>query len=318
MPSTLAEITLLAVTWVGVAAAAVFVTTLAVMLMRRRLTAALIMIALVGVASGIAYLWIAYSQEGERRALESRLLALQAAAWAPASPLACLEAADELDLAAACEDALFANPQTVAAAVAFTSARVAWLRDARAFARDDSSFEATIRPLQAALAQDRFGFVAQTLKDHYGCTAEACALLALFGEASTLRANLREDPLSKRIAMHKNAWLAEPEPTPAARNPATTASGDAPRQSRYPPLPPDFTLPSADSIPPISIMTPEPGSTTGTTQQPAAQTAPQPASRPAAPAFGPTLASPQSPRPSATAPAPAPAPPMQLGPADRP
>jgi hypothetical protein len=305
MPTMLAEITLVAAAWVGIAAAAVFVATLAFTLVRRRLTAALILIALVGLAAWVAQIWSTHTRDGERHALESRLGMLQAAAWATGSPLACLEAADDADLATACEHALFASPQAVAAAASFTSAQVAWLRDARAFARADPSFEPIVRPLRAALEQDRFGFVAQALKDRYGCTAKACALLALFGEASTVRANLREDALAKRIATHKEAWQAGPTPerTPAVADAATPRNAAAPR---YAPLPPNFTLPSADSIPPVSIMTPEPGpATTGS--------APQPAARPAAPAAaGPTLAAPQAARPAPAAP------PMQLGPASRP
>jgi hypothetical protein len=299
MPTSFAEITLAAAAWVGIAAAAVLVATLAVTLVRRRLVAALTLIALLGIAAWAVQISTNFTRDGERRALESRLLALESVTWTPSSPLSCLGAAADKTLETACEHALFASPEIVAAATSLTSARVAWLQDARPFLQGRPSLEAAARDIRAAIEQDRYGFAAHALKQRYGCTAEACAMLSLLRDGAQVRANLRDDTFAKKIASHSVAWHAAPPSEPAPS--VAAASGP-----KYAPLPSSFMLPSPDSIPPISIMTPEPGpATTGSTPQPAAPrpTAAQPPASLAPPA-------PHNGRPAAP-------PPMQLAPVDR-
>src|SRR5215208_1350655 len=78
----------------------------------------------------------------------------------PGSPLACLDAVVGETVEAACERLLFGAPEMIAAATAYTAARVALLSDGIDFAvRSNASYEGALPGLRRALEADRFGFV---------------------------------------------------------------------------------------------------------------------------------------------------------------
>src|SRR4051794_61030 len=111
----------------------------------------------------------------ERRALDQRALELSARAMAPGSVLACLDANLPDAVESACEKAVFASPESVAAASAFVAAEIALLADGADFAnRKDAGYEATLASWRRPLEADRFGFVAQLLSIRDGCTAAKC------------------------------------------------------------------------------------------------------------------------------------------------
>src|SRR6266540_319819 len=98
----------------------------------------------------------------ERHALVMRAQNLAAQAAMPGSPLACLDAVAGDTVEAACERLLFGGPETIAAATAYTAARLALLSDGVDYAlRVNSSYEGALPGLRRALETDRFGFVAQ-------------------------------------------------------------------------------------------------------------------------------------------------------------
>ena len=228
-------------------------------------------------------------QAADRRALEQRETMLAAQALGPNSVLGCLDSAAGEVVDTACENAVFADPQSVAAAVAYVSARLALLGDGLEFARkSDPGFAAQLAGLQRSIELDRFGIAAHILSSREGCTAERCPAFALLRDASALKANLRVGAYRDYVARHAAAWKngapgMEKEP-PVARNapasaaaPAAVASlPGAPPNAPSPsnPVPSRFDFPSAASIPPVSIMNPEPPLPPGAASANAAAPAP--------------------------------------------
>jgi hypothetical protein len=227
----------------------------------------------------------------ERRAIEQRDIELTAQTLAPGSVLGCLNSAAGDTVEGACEAAVFADPQTVAAAVAYVASRLALLGDGLDYARRvDPGFAERLSGVQRSIEFDRFGIAAHVLASRDGCTAERCAAFALLSDSSALKANLRVHAYDAYVARHAAAWgkappatekqapVASAAPTPASPlaegvppHPATVAS----------PVPSKYSFPSAASIPPVSIMNAEP---------------PLPAA-PATNAAAPTEATPAAPKP---------------------
>jgi len=243
---------------VALAALAVTVTQLLVPRSRRvtaavivRLTVAVVTLAAVLAAVNFAEEWQSAS---ERRALQARASELANRALAPGSALACLGSQAGEAVETACEKSVFASPESAAAALAFTEARMALLADAQAIAGDDPAFAALIAGIRRAVELDRFGLAAQVLATRDSCTAEDCTAFGLVSETTALRANLKARAYDSYVARHAATWEkresapAVAEAKPAEEPPQTPAAA---LSSRY-----DF--PSAASIPPVSIMTAEP------------------------------------------------------------
>ena len=104
---------------------------------------------------------------------------------APGSALACLDANAGEAVERACEKALFATPESVAAAVAYVSAKLTLLADGLDYARRvDGAYAAQLEGLRRAAETDRFGLVAHVLATRDGCTAESCATFKLLEDPS--------------------------------------------------------------------------------------------------------------------------------------
>jgi hypothetical protein len=270
--------------WAVGAVAAVFLVLL--MLAIAQAGTATVMSALFRTAIVVAVLsagWI-YVQQTERqehaaarRALDERAAALLARGVAPGSALSCLnELAGEV-VEAACEKAVFGSPEAVSAAVSYVTAEIALLVDGLAYAgRVDPAYGAELAPMRAALQLDRFGIVAHVLAAR-GCTADNCDLANLFSDPSRLLSNLQDHVFDDRVTKLAAIWNALPRgaaaeiaAAPLARPPAVVS--------------PQFDFPSSNSIPPVSIMAPEPGQQSGPAasgQAPSRQsTTPVPPKRP--------------------------------------
>lgn len=209
-------------------------------------------------------LWSEYQTTLRREALEDRMIALQARAQSSAAALACVEdnAGEAVD--AGCERTIFASPQAVAAATSFTAARFALLADAARYTgRHGARFDALLAGLRKSLERDRFGLLANFLTVRENCTPDQCDGLAVLQNPTGVQQNLKTHAFEANLARHASAWTKEqPAKEQPAENVATApaAAEPAPQQSaaRGAPLPKDYVLPSAESIPPISIMTNEP------------------------------------------------------------
>ena len=233
----------------------------------------LILIVATGVlaAAGLlAYDRILAEQATERRALIARNAELTNQALAPGSALACLETEAGSSIAKACEVGVFATPQALSAAVAFVGERLKLIEAAQALTAGQRDFFAAER---RAIERDRFGIAAHVLARTYGCTAEKCAVFALLNDTRTLKADLAAQPFATLVARYEGVWdKPVDERVPVATLPgapaevkaqAAPSAAEALAKAEPPanaphPLDKKWTLPSSDSIPAVSIMTPEP------------------------------------------------------------
>ena len=230
----------------------------------------------------------------EQRALLQRDSQLSLSAVASGSPLACLDGVAGEQVENACEQAVFADAQSTARAVAYVTARLALLANAFAIARGDDEFLAAFATGRRAVELDRYGIAAHVLALRDGCTTERCAAFAMFRDTATLKANLKVRAFDTYVARYASTWgKAEPSAsdTPQA---SITNPGEPPAPH---PVDSRYDFPSAASIPPVSIMNSEPAAPkehTGTTsaqaggEKPAANPPVPPKKRPQAQAAQPS------------------------------
>jgi hypothetical protein len=190
----------------------------------------------------------------ERRALQVRAAGLAAHALAPGSPLACLDGDAGDSVETACEKALFATPQTAAAAVTYVTARLSLLADALAI--NDAELAPTVAGLRRALELDRYGIAAHVLASRDGCSVEACQAFAWVDDPTALKANLKARAFDGYVQRYETAWKAEPA-KPAVATAASPAEPAAP-ETPAPTFSSRYDFPSSDSIPAVSIMNKEP------------------------------------------------------------
>ncbi|HEY7248467.1 MAG TPA: hypothetical protein VH678_31780 [Xanthobacteraceae bacterium] len=202
----------------------------------------------------------------ERRALDERAFALSLQAFVPGSALACLEPLAPV-IQDACEKTLFAGPETVAAAVAYVTAELELLSDARKHMQASGvSYSDAVMALRSALERDQFGVVAHVFATRRGCRPEHCDLFALLQDAGRVRANLGERPFEASLALHAPEWAAHNNRVGGGIAGLGASAGSAMGALR-----PGGKLffPSSSSIPSVNIMTPE----SAASQQPAETTA---------------------------------------------
>jgi hypothetical protein len=228
----------------------------------------LLVVACVAAAAAGATAWMLLgpqqqtSRDADRRALEIRAQELTAHALAPGSPLACLDAVAGDNVNAACEKALFASPSTVAAASAYAAARLELLTEMAAYVqRGGADLDGMLRPLRRSLETDSFGFLAHALAVRDGCNSQNCPALDVLRDASRVRANLSGQTLERYLDHYATAWAQTPNtPVPvadaSASQPAAGAQPGAPGQKK---VVVNIDFPTSASIPPVSIMNPEPG-----------------------------------------------------------
>jgi hypothetical protein len=234
----------------------------------------------------------------ERQALDARGIELLARVALPGSPLACLAGGAGEIVESFCEKLLFASPEATAAAVSYVSAQMALLADYSSVWQQIGITEpAELVTLRRAIEADRFGLVAQVLASRDGCTPSRCEALALLKDASQVRANLAGRRFDSYVARFSAAWstgaptavatadipvraleppdtearmssLTPPPSVPVAipdpsltQSAASRPNGSLPSPGR--PLRPEIFLPSAASIPAVSIMNPEPSGPVG-------------------------------------------------------
>ena len=226
-----------------------------------RIVVPVLAVAIAGVAVFAILERLARSERAsEERALLERNSQLSLAAAAPGSALSCLDGLAGEEIENACEKSVFADPQSVARAVGYISARLSLLADAAG--RGNPNVLAAFAPTRRAIELDRFGIAAHVLAIRDGCTAEKCAAFAILNDAATLKANFKVHAFDAYVARHAAAWgkgEAVPENVPQASIPGTppVASAAEPLSPSHP-LDSRYDFPSSASIPPVSIMNAEP------------------------------------------------------------
>jgi hypothetical protein len=226
-----------------------------------------------------------------RQALLMRAAELERSALAPGSMLPCVDGTAGETIDNACEKRVFASAQSAAAAVAYMGARIDLLNQAHALVKNgDKRAPAALASTRRAVSLDRYGIAAHVLSRRDGCTANQCAVFALLTNADALKANLRAQTFDQYVSRYAANWDASggkgapvvsrgpamsalPAGTPDVKeaqkaSPLQTAeaSGDEARAEVTPPgtsvvrkpVSSKWHFPSADSIPAVSIMTPEP------------------------------------------------------------
>jgi hypothetical protein len=206
-----------------------------------------------------------------------------AGAIAPGSALSCLDEIAEETVEAACEKAVFASPEAVAAGIKHVTSQLALLDDGTTYAeRGDASYAAELAPLRTALELDRFGIVAHVLGDQ-GCTPENCDALIRFHDSSKVLANLRDRTFEKQVKKYAAIW-----DRPADGVAATASPPVALPDTIGPEVGQKYGSPSSKSIPPVSIVAPEESQPREATASESTDVTPQPA--PQAPQPTPPLA----------------------------
>src|SRR5580698_826215 len=252
--------------WIAAGSAAVLVAICAVAFNALRTNAARAGIVALGALVGLAMIEVllgspvAQDHGADRRALEMRAQELTARTLAPGSALACLDAVAGENVDAACEKALFASPATVAAATSYAAARLELLSDMAAYVKHGGrDIDGALLPLRHSLETDAYGFLAHALAVRDGCTSQNCKALDVLADAGRVRANLSGQTLDRYLDRYLTAWAQPPE------GPAPVADAAPQSQPTYQPGAPgphkmvNIDFPTAASIPPVSIMNPEPG-----------------------------------------------------------
>ena len=221
----------------------------------------------------------------ERRALLQRNAELNVSAVAPGSALACLDGGAGEAIENACEKAVFADPQSAAAAVAYTAARLALLADAHALAQNAAMRPSSTRSPPRAARSNSTATASPPMCWPPATAARpsaarpfawlrdtACSRPICRRRPSTLTSRATPPPGTSR--RKTNVAEKPPQvdaPAPVASAPEQPAPSGQPVSSRY-----DF--PSAASIPPVSIMNAEPPLPKD--RPPARRPRPQPKARP--------------------------------------
>ena len=223
---------------------------------------------------------------GEQRALLQRDSQLSMSTVGSGSPLACLEGLAGEQVENACEQAVFADAQSTARAVAFVTARLSLLADAFASARGDEQFLAAFATGRRAIELDRYGIAAHVLAVRDGCTTERCAAFVMFRDTTALKANLKVSAFDNYVARYASAWgktepPADKQPQ-ASTAPQASVSGAGEQPAPHP-VDSRYDFPSAASIPPVSIMNAEPPAPKEHTGSAGAQAGEKPATHPPVP-----------------------------------
>lgn len=264
--------------WVTLTAAGFFAFVLLITLLRAEhsvANGALTVITLLAIGIAVAATIRGYGSVGHGMEREARAPAAGSAAL-PA--LACIDGLAGDVVLSACEKTLFSSAESAAAAVSYTAALVDRLTALGDATSADRNMTADVLAMRRTIERDRYGFVAQVLQARDHCTIYECAAFRSLTDREQVVANMKSHLYDSLVSRYSPSWNAPvPSANPLAMLPPSLPTG----------RPTNADFPSAASTPPVSIMTPEPG-----TGKPAAR-----ASAPAATASVPT----QHPSSAATA-----------------
>ena len=297
--------------WLTLAAAGFFAIIVLITLLRAEKSVAngaLTVITLLAIAVAVAATIRGFGPDGQVASGENRPVA-------PASPtlpqLSCIDDLAGDAVLNACEKTLFGSAESAASAVAYAASQITRLTGFGDVATADKNTSSELQALRRAVEHDRYGLMAYVLMARDHCTPSSCAAFRSLGDNHQIVANMDERVYENLITRYAPSWNAPPPaatPGPVAALPPGMPTGK----------PTNADFPSAASTPPISIMSPEPGTPSAArAPPPAATAAPVPAPRPASAtsaAASPTPAAAKKPPAPKRASA-APAAPVQIAPA---
>ena len=207
--------------------------------------------------------------------------AIQAPLPASLPALACLDGIAGESVESACEKALFATADSTAAAVSYTAAQLTRLASFGNAPAADTIMTPDLRALRRTIERDRYGLVAQVLMTRDGCTSTTCGFFPSLTTTSQITGNMNERLYDGLVGRYSPFWNASAASSAANNAPVSALGGPSAPPGR--PVSGDF--PSASSIPPVNIMTPEPAAqgAQSAPRQPDANAASARAAAPAAP-----------------------------------
>jgi hypothetical protein len=184
------------------------------------------------------------------------------AATTPSLPaLFCVDDIAGDAVAAACEKAVFASADSTAPAVNHMAQMITRLTSYGDAAMAQKTMTPELQGLRKAIERDRYGLAAQVLQARDRCAPTQCPMFRSLTDNHQLITNMDEHAYDVLVSRYAAAWNV-PQPATGA-------------VAMLPPPPPtgrptNADFPSAASTPPVSIMSPEPGTTPGRAAPPAA------------------------------------------------
>jgi hypothetical protein len=170
----------------------------------------------------------------------------------------------------ACEKTLFGSPESAAAALSYAASQITRLTAFGDVATASKSMTPEMQMMRRSIERDRYGLMAYVLAVRDHCTPSDCAAFRSLTDRRQISVNMGDRVYDGMITRYAPSWNA----------PATTAAAPvavlAPTMPTGKPTNAEF--PTAASTPPVSIMTPEPG--TAPAPRAAASNAPMPSARP--------------------------------------
>jgi hypothetical protein len=168
--------------------------------------------------------------------------------------LSCIDDLAGESVETACEKALFGSADSTAAAVSYAAGRLNRLMAYGDVTAANRSMTPELEALRRSIERDRYGLIAHVLVAREHCEPSHCTAFRSLADYNQVAANMVEQTYDGLISRYASSWnapvatvtamaapAAPPQPPPGATGKPTTA---------------DF--PSAASIPPVNIMTPEP------------------------------------------------------------
>ncbi|HEY4836250.1 MAG TPA: hypothetical protein VII07_16415 [Bradyrhizobium sp.] len=300
--------------WLTLAAAGFFGIIVLVTLLRAEKSVAngaLTVITLLAVGIAVAATIRGFGPEG-RTASSAPPSSRQIGVALPA--LSCIDDLAGETVLAACEKALFGAPENAAAALTYAAAQITRLTALGDVATANKSMTPELQAVRRAIERDRYGLMAYVFVARDHCTAADCAAFRALTDYHQIVVNMDERTYEGLVARYAPTWNAPTTPAPVAALAPLVPSMPTGK-------PTNAEFPTAASTPPVSIMTPEPGTTAAPAPRAAAAapaaSAPVPSPRPPAAALA-SAKKPAAPKASRSTPAPvqiAPAAPAPAAPA---
>ena len=263
--------------WVTLAAAGFFAFILLITLLRAEKSVAngaLTVITLLAVGIAVAAAIQGYGPLARNTASTERHPAVTATTAAlPA--LSCVDDIAGDVVAAACEKAVYASADSTAAAVNHMAQMITRLTSFGDATTAQKAMTPELQGLRRAIERDRYGLVAQVLLARDRCTPTQCPAFRSLTDNHQIITNMDEHAYDVLVSRYAASWNAPPPPATGAvaMLPPSLPTG----------RPTNAEFPSASSTPPVSIMTPEPGTGGQRTGAPSANAPkPAPATPPAA------------------------------------
>jgi hypothetical protein len=237
----------------------------------------------------------------------------------PALPaMSCIDDLAGDTVGQACEKVVFGSAESTAAAVSYAGSMISRLTALGDVAIAQRTMTPDMQAVRRAVEHDRYGLMAQVLTARDGCTPTDCAVYRSLTDNHQIITNMDEHLFDTIVTRYAPSWNAPPV--------ATTATTGSTALSMLPTSmptgrPTNAEFPSAANTPPVSIMTPEPGTGTpapkaspaaasAAAARPAQAASPSPSPSPAAkkptksvrqlPPAAPTPISPAAPAPAAS------------------